>query len=206
MKVLNRLVFILTKFVRFFGTIVLCGIILSVTAGIVSRYVFNKPFSWTEELTTFFMVYLCYFSAYLTTVDKKHIVADFLIAKAPAIVKKTVAIFSKLLMIVFFVVVCVSVCKLLPTLIWKSGVLEIHRKYYYYPVLAMCAASAFAVFVDILNDIFPGYDLMEIEREKEKQFAHEQERLEAEEIQRNMDRFMEDAALESERVEKEERK
>ena len=206
MKVLNKMVFFLTKVVRVFGTVVVCGIILSVTAGIISRYVFNKPFSWTEELTTFLMVYLCYFSAYLTTVDKKHIVADFLIAKAPSKVKKAVAVFSKLLMILFFVVVCISVCKLLPTLVWKSGVLEIHRRYYYYPIFAMCAASAFVVFVDILNDIFPGYDLLVAEREKEEALAREQERMEAEEMQHNMDIFMEDAAKAIEHTEKEEKR
>lgn len=203
MKALNKIVFYLTKAIRIIGTLILCGIILSVTAGIVSRYVFNKPFSWTEELTTFLMVYLCYFSAYITTVDKKHIVADFLIAKAPEKFQKIVSIFSKILMIVFFVVVCISVIKVLPTLVWKSGVLEIHRRFYYYPVFAMCACSAFAVCVDILNDIFPGYNLIDEEIAKEEALAKEQERLEAEEMQKNMDKFMEEAEKELGSAEKE---
>ncbi len=193
MKLLNYIVFYMTKIIRFIGTLVLCGIFLSVTAGIVSRYVFNKPFSWTEELTTFLMVYLCYISAYVTTVDKKHIVADFLIARAPVKFQKIVGVFSKLLMIVFFVIVCISVTKLLPTLVWKSGVLGIHRKYYYYPVLCMSACMAFAVVVDILNELLPGYDLIDAEIEKEMAAAKEAERLEAEEIQKNMDKFMEEA-------------
>ena len=70
----------------------------------------------------------------------------------------------------------------------------------------MCAASAFVVFVDILNDIFPGYDLLVAEREKEEALAREQERMEAEEMQHNMDIFMEDAAKAIEHTEKEEKR
>lgn len=83
MKVLNRILYWCYQIVQVIGAVVLAAIMLIVTAGIISRYFFNSPFSWTEEVTTFLMVYLCYISAALTTIQKKHIVADFFITKAP---------------------------------------------------------------------------------------------------------------------------
>ncbi len=190
MKILNAIVYWLNVAMRKIGTIVLTVIFLSITAGIISRYIFNKPLSWTEELVCFLMVYLCYISAAITTAEKKHLVADFLIAKAPPIFRKTVSVISRILMIVFFVVVCVSIVKLLPTLVWKSGVLLIHRKFYYYPVLESCIVMTFDVVVDYFNAIFPGDDLIKQKKEEAALLEKQKEDAEALEIQKSMDDFM----------------
>lgn len=195
MLLLNKFVFWCNKAIGVVGCLVLSGIMLLITAGIISRYFFNAPFSWTEEVATFLMVYLCYISAALTTVAKKHIVADFFIGKAPEKFRKIVSYFSRSLMLVFFLVVCISVSKLIPQLTWTSAVLEIPRKYYYLPVFTMCAFMFVVVAVDILNDIFPGYDI--ISRENAKLLAEEkrQEMAEAEEMQRNLDVFLENSGV-----------
>ena len=200
-KALNKGVLYSYKAMRFIGTLILVAIFLTITAGIVSRYLFNSPFSWTEEVSTFMMVYLCYISAFLTTVRKKHIVADFFIAKASVKFRKAVGIISKLLMIIFFVVLAASVLKLLPTLVWRSGVLDIPRKMYYLPVWTMSILMAYAVFVDIINDFVPGYDCMKQENEKQQKIDMEQEAKETAEMQANMARFMHDAGLDGGAVE-----
>ena len=181
---------------RKIGAIVLTIIFLSITVGILSRYLFNKPMSWTEELVCFLMVYLCYISAAITTAEKKHLVADFLIAKAPPLFRKIISVISRLLMILFFAVVCISIVRLLPTLVWRSGVLLIHRRFYYYPVLVSCIIMTFDVVVDILNDIFPGYDLIQKKKEEAALLAKQQEEAEALEIQKSMDSFMAESAAE----------
>lgn len=196
MKALNLVVYWVNFSMRKLGAAVLTVIFLSITAGIVSRYMFNSPLSWTEELVCFLMVYLCYISAAITTAEKKHLVADFLIAKAPENFRKAVSVISRILMIVFFVVVCISIIELLPTLVWKSGVLLIHRKFYYYPVLVCCIIMTFDVVVDILNDIFPGYDLIKQKEEEEAIKAKQIEEAEAMEIQKSMDEFMAESAAE----------
>lgn len=201
LKILNALVYWINETMRKIGAGVLTVIFLSITAGILSRYVFNKPLSWTEELVCFLMVYLCYISAAITTAEKKHLVADFLIAKASPKFRNIISILSRILMIIFFVVVCISIMKLLPTLVWKSGVLLIHRKYYYYPVLASCIIMAFDVVVDILNDIFPGYDLIKQKKEEKAAAERKREEEEALEIQRSMDSFMAESSAELNRKE-----
>lgn len=190
MKTLNAIVYYVNQAMRKIGAVVLTVMFLSITAGIISRYVFNAPLSWTEELTCFLMVYICYISASITTAEKKHLVADFLIAKAPAGFQKIVSMISRILMIIFFTVVCISILELLPTLVWRSGVLLIHRKFYYYPVLISCILMAFYVVVDILNDFFPGYDLMKQKKQEAALAAKAQEEEEALEIQHSMDSFM----------------
>lgn len=194
-KVLNKGVYYSYKAIKFIGTVILIAIFLIITAGIISRYIFNHPFSWTEELATFLMVWLCYLSAFLTTVRKKHIVADFFISKASPKFRKAVGVFSKVLMIIFFVFLAVSVLKLLPSLVWRSGVLDIHRSYYYLPVWTMSILMAYSVVVDIINDFVPGYDYMAIESEKQRQLELEQEKAETEELQKNMDEFMHESGL-----------
>lgn len=196
MKALNLAVYWVNFTMRKLGAAVLTVIFLSITAGIVSRYIFNSPLSWTEELVCFLMVYLCYISAAITTAEKKHLVADFLIAKAPEKFRRVVSMFSRILMIVFFAVVCISIIELLPTLVWKSGVLLIHRKYYYYPVLICCIIMTFDVVVDILNDFLPGYDLIKQKEEEAAIKAKKVEEAEAMEIQKSMDEFMAESAAE----------
>ena len=196
MKILNAIVYWVNWALRKIGAIVLTIIFLSITVGILSRYLFNKPMSWTEELVCFLMVYLCYISAAITTAEKKHLVADFLIAKAPPLFRKIISVISRLLMILFFAVVCISIVQLLPTLVWRSGVLLIHRRFYYYPVLVSCIIMTFDVVVDILNDIFPGYDLIQKKKEEAALLAKQQEEAEALEIQKSMDSFMAESAAE----------
>ena len=195
MILLNKFVFWCNKIIGVIGCLVLSAIMLLITAGIISRYFFNSPFSWTEEVTTFLMVYLCYISAALTTVAKKHIGADFFIGKAPEKFQKAVSYFSRGLMLLFFLVVCISVAKLIPQLTWTSAVLEIPRKYYYLPVFSMCAFMFAAVSVDILNDIFPGYDIISQENARIQEEERQKEQEEAEVIQKNMDAFMESSGV-----------
>ena len=201
LKILNGIVYYGYLVFRKLGALILTVMFLSITAGIISRYFFNSPFSWTEELTTFMMVYLCYISAAITTADKKHIVADFLISAAPEKFRKVMNFVSRILMVIFFVVLCISVIKLIPTLRWVSGVLYISRKWYYYPILVTSVYMIFTVIVDMLNEFFPGHDLMAQARQKRIEREKEEERLEAEQIQKNMEDFVKSAQVHEEFVE-----
>ena len=198
MIVLNKLVYFIYKFCRIVGAVVMAVIVLSVTAGIISRYIFNRPFNWTEEVTVFMMVHLCYFAAVLTTVEKKHIVADFLIAKAPENFKAFVAFASKILEIAFFIVITISVIQILPKLTWVSSSLHIKRQFYYLPVIFSAVSMMIAVVTDILNSYFPGYNYIGEFLKREKEEAAEEERLEAAALQKNIDEFLE--ATESKEV------
>ena len=196
---LNQVVYWINFVLRKLGAAVLAAMFLSITAGIVSRYMFNSALSWTEELVCFLMVYLCYISAAITTAEKKHIVADFLVALAPETFKRAISVLSRILMVIFFVCVSISITELLPTLVWKSGVLLIHRRFYYYPILVSCIVMTFDGLVDIGNDFVPGYELIAQEKERAAKAAKEAEDEEAVELRKSMDDFMRASAAEMER-------
>lgn len=178
------------KVLRNLGAVALALMFLSITLGIITRYVFNAPITWSEELCTFLMVNLCFISAATTTVRKKHIVADFFVSKAPPKAQKAIENFSKILMLVFFVVIFYSILILLPSLVWTSPVLGIPRQCYYAAALICSVFMFITVVTDIINSFIPGYDLIALENERIAQSEKEQEDLEAATIQESMDGFM----------------
>lgn len=195
MKALNYILFYCSKALRVLGNVILAAILLTITAGIISRYVFGKPFTWTEELSTLLMVSLGYISAVVVTVEKKHIVADFLVANAPPHFKHGVSVFSNVVAICVFVFICVSSSHMLfPKIIYRTPALGIPRSVFYWPIFSTCAFMIFAVVVDILNGIFPGYNVVEIAAKKEAELAIRQGLKEAAESEKAMDEFLQQAA------------
>ncbi len=195
--VLNRIVVIGYKILRNLGGVCLTCIFLAITVGIFTRYVLNSPITWSEELCCFMMVHLCFISAAVTTVKKKHIVADFFISKAPPKMQKTVGYIGMILELVFFAMVFYSVIQLLPTLVFKSPVLRIPRHVYYLSALVCSAFMFLTVVVFILNGFSPEYDLIKQMNEQQEEEAKKIEAIEAEKLQSNMDKFMEEAGYSS---------
>jgi TRAP-type C4-dicarboxylate transport system permease small subunit len=159
LKLLNQIVFYATKILQVIGNIVLAAILLMITAGIISRYIFGQPFSWTEELATFLMVIFGYTSGAIVTVAKKHIVADFLINKAPPKFQRVVAVFGQVLAIAVFLLICIGSYPLLARSPYRTAALKLPRHLFYIPVFSLSVFMAFAALVDILNGIFPGYEI-----------------------------------------------
>lgn len=196
LKPLNAIVYWGYKIAKHVGAACLTTIFLSITVGIVSRYVFNSPVTWSEEVCTFMMVHVCFISAATTTAQKKHIVADFFIAKAPHLFRGIMKYVTYLLEAFFFIALIVSIINILPSLVWKSPVLSIPRQYYYSTALIGGIYMVICIVTQVLNEFFPGYDLMDEQRKKEADDAQASEAAEAAEIQKQMDSFMKSAGYE----------
>lgn len=194
MKILNYLVFYLTRILKFVGNITLIAILLTITFGIISRYIFSKPFTWTEELATFLMVNLGYISGAIVTVAKKHIVADFLIQRAPKKLQTTVLFLSRFIAISVFLMICLSSYRMFTsTSVYRSASLGLPRQIYYIPLFSMSAFMVFAIIVDVLNDIFPGFNIQEIAIKKEEELSIKEELIEAREAKEKIDEFLNDS-------------
>lgn len=181
------------KFFRNLGAACLACIFLTITVGIFTRYVMHSPITWGEELCCFMMVHICFISAAVTTVKKKHIVADFFVAHMPASLKRFVRYFGCVLQVVFLCVLFYSVIELLPSLVWKSPILRIPRQMYYVSALICSVFMVITVVADILTDFFPDCDIVGEMAARDAQADKKAEQEDAEELQRNMDRFMEQA-------------
>lgn len=190
MKLLNYVVFYSNRILRIVGSIVLAIIMLTISAGIISRYVFGTPFSWTEELATFLMVNLGYISGAIVTIEKKHIVADFLVSKASQRLRTAISFLGKILAIGVFALICASSYQLLAKSAYRTAALRLPRNLFYVPLFSMSAFMIFVVAVDILNDFFPGYNIQELVVQKEDQLMIEEELREAREAEKQIDAFI----------------
>jgi len=71
--------------------VLLVGIVLDVAAGVVSRYVFNASFRWTEELGFVMFVWLIFIGITRAHRGHQHIAVDALARLAPASLKPVLA-------------------------------------------------------------------------------------------------------------------
>ena len=197
LKALNVFVYWGYRVLKTIGALCLTTIFLSISVGIFTRYILNSPVTWSEELCCFMMAHICFISSATTTVQKRHIVADFFIAKAPQTFRTFMKFVTYVLELLFFAVLAISVLKLMPRLVWKSPVLLIPRQYYYLSCLVCGIFMFITVLTHILNDIFPGYDLLAEMKAKEEEKAKEAEALETRELQKNMDAFMKSSGYQS---------
>lgn len=174
------------------AAVVLGVTILVTTIGIISRYFFNSSLSWTEEVCCIMLVWLAYLTAGLATVSKSHVVADFLSQKLKGTAKKIQAWVVRLLELVFLVVIIYAMLKLFPTIRIITPALEISRKIYYIPMIGMSFYMVFAILLDLLNDLVPGYNCWAERQERwEAENAAEEDRRRAESLA-SVDEFMDE--------------
>lgn len=139
---------------RVFTTIAIFSIaviVVSVTMGIIARYVFGSPFLWTEELSVLMLVWLSFTSIATATVKKRHIVADFLVQNMRQQQKEMISMIGYGLSIVFLFFVMVSAIKMLPTLTFKTAALKISRKLYYYPLILVLPLMVMVYITEIIE-------------------------------------------------------
>ena len=74
----------LESLVRFLVFGILLAMTLAVLAGVVSRYVFNDSFSWTEEFAIWCFTWLIFLGAALGVRQQRHVAGDFLPKDLPA--------------------------------------------------------------------------------------------------------------------------
>ena len=118
------------------GVIMLAAIIVSMTGGVISRYIFGSPFTWTEELGTFLFIWLSFLGAGIASAKKKHVVVDFLTEKIPVKYSNIVKLVLNFLIIVFLVLLAIGAVILQPkTSAHGSVALNIPKNFYYLPVL-----------------------------------------------------------------------
>lgn len=123
--------------------IILLGTItLVMTAQVVMRFLFQSPLTWSQELTLFLLIYLCYFSADVVYYRNEHISVEYFVELLPPLAQKAVSIFINLL-------IGASLLFIIPyamTIIQKqmdhviAGVLPISKSYWVLP-LAICFFS-----------------------------------------------------------------
>ncbi|MFS0673897.1 TRAP transporter small permease [Ornithinibacillus sp. 179-J 7C1 HS] len=83
-----------------------CGLLMFlmvsvVTAQVISRYLFNSPFTWTEELARYTFVWVSFLGMAIAVKYGSHIALDMLARKLTGISRKSLMVFNNLLVLVF---------------------------------------------------------------------------------------------------------
>lgn len=93
---------------RFVASVFLVGVFGLVITQVVSRYVFNSPFSWTEESARLLMVWLTFLAAMFVSSRRAHITVDLLATLVPPKAARVVGLFAELVVIATAIVMSVA--------------------------------------------------------------------------------------------------
>jgi len=135
------------------GVCALAVIITAVTVGIVSRYVFGSPFSWTEELATFLFIWLSFLGAGVAAARRKHVLVDYISCRLGTKPLVAVRIVTYSLILLFLALLAAGAVLLQPQTTGHASVaLNIPKNYYYLPVLVV-SVYLFLVYLDELIEV-----------------------------------------------------
>jgi TRAP-type C4-dicarboxylate transport system permease small subunit len=96
------------------ANLIMLALFVIVLLGVVSRYVFNDPFVWTEELALFLLAWMVFLAANLLIKDWDNLRVTYFIEKLPAGLCAAVELLSKLLVLGFLVYVFTIAVKVIP--------------------------------------------------------------------------------------------
>jgi len=104
------------KFYRNFeeitGSVLLVVVCILAAVQVVSRYVFENPFSWTEELATYLFVYLSFIGASLALKKNEHFAMEILCEKLPETLRSFTKIFVRILIFLCCAIIFWYGCRL----------------------------------------------------------------------------------------------
>ncbi|MFC2170049.1 TRAP transporter small permease [Acidobacteriota bacterium] len=146
-KLLGQISFYLDKMSRFIVAFLMAAICLVVLFGVVNRFIFKLPVSWTEELARFLMVWICMIGAAVALRATEHIGITFLLMKLKK-TKKLVITFNYVLVCLFLIIVFIWGLKLCAS--QRLQLSAAMRLSMFWPFLAIPAGS----FIMIAHLIF----------------------------------------------------
>ena len=99
--------------VEYYFALFLMGFTTLITvAQVVTRYGFNHPLTWPEELSTLLLVWMTFVGASLLLKREQHIAIDFFTNRFSRKTQKIISVINYFLMLVFMVVVTYGAYKL----------------------------------------------------------------------------------------------
>ena len=106
-----------------------------VIAGVLSRYVFLTPITWSIELGRLLFLWSCFLAAAITYRKKAHIAISLITDKLPIKLQRWLEIIRQLLVIAFMGLITIAAIQTI-SLLWFSGlpVLQISQAWLYIPV------------------------------------------------------------------------
>ncbi len=84
---------------RAVGILLMVGVFALVLLQVITRYVFDSPLSWTEEVARLNLVWLTFLAAAYVTSRRSHITVDLIATVVPAGVARAIGTFARLVVL-----------------------------------------------------------------------------------------------------------
>lgn len=89
--------------------VVLFTLLCTVVFGeVVARYVFNRPYFWSEEITVYTFTWVAFLGAALAMRSNRHVSISYFMAKLPAVGQAIAGILADVLVLAFLVLLAVQ--------------------------------------------------------------------------------------------------
>lgn len=84
--------------------ILMAGLIAVVFIQVTSRYVFNSPTVWSEELARYLSIWVVFLASAIVFRCDKHLSVDFVVSVFPPKLKLAASIFKYIVIVIFFII------------------------------------------------------------------------------------------------------
>lgn len=91
----------LNEFEIYIGAVIFILMTILLFVQVVTRYVLHRSFTWTEEISTIFFVWMVYLGVCSAVLRRKHLRIDAFVEAMPFKVKKVLLIISNIIFIAF---------------------------------------------------------------------------------------------------------
>lgn len=116
---------------RMIGVLCTVAIILTLSAGVISRYVFNQPFFWTDEVARILLIWSIFIGAamgFRKGASTAHIGMDFFVSRLPPKVKKVAVRLGWLVNMFFCVLILtIGISFFIQTISFRTAALDISK-------------------------------------------------------------------------------
>lgn len=152
-----RIVAVLERIEEAVLVLVLTSMVAAIGAQVLARYVFNVPFSWTEELARFLFMWLVFLGASQALRRHEHIAVGLLVDRLPLRLRQLVIVLLNGLIASFLVVVVLQGWKVVGVVApLKSIALKVTMAVFYLPLVVGSAIMLVRILVQTVNVIRHG--------------------------------------------------
>jgi TRAP-type C4-dicarboxylate transport system permease small subunit len=123
-----------------------------IIANVVGRYIFYKPIAWSDELSNYLFIWMCFAaSAYVMSLDG-HVRVMAIVSCMPKAVRRVIPLVMNVIMFITFFVYITPATSILGKLT-RSNMLRVPLKYVYFIIPFFSTLMCIHIVVNIFRDI-----------------------------------------------------
>ncbi len=87
---------------------------ITIFVNMVGRYFFLRTILWSEQISRFLFIWMCFLGIFMVTVRRQHLMVDVMVSRFPRVAKNLVIVSGNILSIIFLSLLGISGVVILP--------------------------------------------------------------------------------------------